>query len=179
MQAQSIKNSNGWGNAPTHGHPNYSPTPFSATGAMLNTANAVNYAGQTAGSFLDTVGASATVYFSIADSNVNLGWTPYMLPGWGQISFGVNVVKISGTPTGTVTLQSSPDGVNWASRSYTTPMTDTMNLVTAVTTAGNFKLSQIKDDLYYRLKVVTTSTAQSESIRCNYTCIYPNYNQVK
>jgi hypothetical protein len=101
-------------------NPNYVPVPYCMQGQMLNIANAYP------GNALDTsVTGSTTSYLyvaingSLAIPEVNPvtaadTFVPYPIWGVGLMTITVNVLKISGTPACTITLEESTDAVHWS-----------------------------------------------------------------
>lgn len=85
------------------------------------------------------------------------------IPGsWTDLTFQLNVTKVTGTPAGTAFLQGSLDGVNYA----TVPGTDTLTLTNVASITKVWALNRSRF-LFYNVKVVGTGT-QSTTVGALY-----------
>lgn len=95
---------------------------------------------------IDTVTDAGTKYLSITSANTINGTQKV-------VTVAVNVLKISGTAGGTLSLEGSLDGTNWYAASATTAT------VLNVSTAQAFKWTIVDfGDIYLRVKYVGTGT---------------------
>ena len=148
--------------APTKTNPNYKPFPYCQAGQMLNTSNSSNYFGQTAGSFLDTLSAATTKYFTFAQYGTST-YVPIGIPDEANLSIHVNITKISGTVAGTAILQESMNGTNWATVSSTLAPR-----VVFGDSSISFTWDGVKYSPYYRTAVTTSAGTMSVSARSDY-----------
>lgn len=84
------------------------PTPYAQTGQMLNLSNT------NANATLDTATNATTLYLATASYNSSGLPVKYAVYGQGLFSVIVKGLKISGSPSGSLKLQESYDGTNWA-----------------------------------------------------------------
>lgn len=130
---------------------------------------------------LDTITTSstaATTYLSTGQYN---GATPalFALTGSGTMSFTISILKISGTPAGSIALQGSINGSQWGPiHDGSLLSSDTLQLSNTATAQQYTWGLGSKKFPYYRLCVICPSSTQSISFSgwydLNKTFIYGN-----
>ena len=88
------------------------PTPLAQYGQMLVSGKTYT------GTYLDTTTTGTLYLYSCKGSNGSLKQSPTY--GYHKGTVTVNVLKISGTPAGTLSLESSPDSLHWGAACYFT-----------------------------------------------------------
>lgn len=142
--------------------PNKTPSSFEQTGQMLNLANTNK------NEVLDSISTSSsasTVYLTTAQYSATTA-LPILFPviGYGTIAFTVNVLKYSGTVTGSVALQGSIDGVQWGPvHTGAIVSSDTFQLANVAGAQGYAFSVDIKKFRFYRLCIICPSSTQGIS----------------
>ena len=154
------------------------PAPWQATGYMLNQSNAYAYLNVSPfiPSYKDTVTTvSTTADLYLMSAIGGSAATPIVKPGIatdtfvglpltsiGNLEINLSGALISGTVTGTATLQESPDNVNWYPYDAGTALKQDTLTFSATTLAYSWKIP-FHPSLYYRVHLHFLSGTQSTS----------------
>jgi hypothetical protein len=128
-------------------------SPFTRQGQMLV------YAKTYTGTYKDTATNATTVTLSIVKGkNGHLFYnTNFWTYGYEALAIRVTGTKISGTPAGTVKIQSSTDSVNWADEVFYNGVVDTLQIIDQTSNSKTFR-AMVRDANYYRAVITTRGT---------------------